>query len=106
MPDEPAQLSLGYLKPTFANQFYVIRVQPALSENKDATLTPEPFGGADYEATLETQDGKVSVKARANFKPSTAVQRVQHKPLSGAKQSYEGFKEWMWPSRQKQSQMG
>ncbi|KAK5175271.1 uncharacterized protein LTR77_000408 [Saxophila tyrrhenica] len=105
-PDEPAQLSLGYLKPTYANQFYVIRVMAAQPEHKDAELTPEPYGGAEYEATLETQDGKVCVKARGRFKPSTAAQRMEEKVAGGAKQSYEQFKEWMWPSRQKTSQVG
>lgn len=104
-PDEPAQMSLGYLKPTYANQFYVIRVQPAHDDSKDADLTPEPYGGAQYEATLETEDGKVCVKARARFMPSTAVQRAEKKVTSGAKQSYAQFREWMWPSRQKNSQL-
>ncbi|KAK3056928.1 hypothetical protein LTR09_001966 [Extremus antarcticus] len=105
-PDEPAQLSLGYLKPTYANQFYVIRVTPAQSENKDAGLTPEPYGGAEYEGTLETEDGKVCVKARAKFSPSTAVQRAEEEVVGAAKEGYEKFKASFWASRQKNSQMG
>ncbi len=106
IPDEPAQLSLTYLKPTFANKFYVIRVQPAIAASQDSILESEPLGGADYEATLETQDGKISVKARAKFRASTALERVQEKAATGVARSYDEFKEWMWPSRQKQSQLG
>ena len=106
VPAEPAQLSIGYVKPTYANQFYVIRVKPAVPKNKESELTPEPYGGATYEAVLETQDATLCVKARARFAPSTATQRAQKKISGGVNQSYEQFKEWMWPSRQKQSQLG
>ena len=105
-PAEPAQLSIGYVKPTFANHFYVIRVKPAVPLEKESELTPEPYGGAEYEAVLETQDAKVCVKARARFTPNTVVQRVQKKAGGGVMQGYEEFKEWMWPSRQRQSQLG
>ena len=105
-PAEPAQLSIGYLKPTYANQFYVVRVKPALPLEEESELTPEPYGGAEYEATLETQDGKVCAKARAKFAPSTVTQRMENNVTGGAKQSYEDFKKWMWPSRQNQSQTG
>lgn len=105
-PDEPAQLSLGYFKPTFANQFYVVRVQPAFPENGDAGLTPEPYGGAEYEATLETVEGKVCVKARAKFAASTAVQRAERKVGEGVGEGYRMFREWMWPSRQQESSRG
>lgn len=104
-PAEPAQLSIGYVKPTFANKFYVIRVKPAVPQEKESELTPEPYGGATYEAVLETQDATVCVKARTRFAPSTATQRAQKKVSGGVSQSYEQFKEWMWPSRQKQSRM-
>ena len=106
VPAEPAQLSIGYVKPTFANQFYVIRVKPAIPQMKESELTPEPYGGATYEAVLETQDATVCVKARARFAPSTAIQRAQKKVRGGVNESYEHFKDWMWPSRQKQSQIG
>lgn len=102
-PAEPAQLSLSYAAPTYANSFYVIRVQPAIP-HEAGSGTLEPSGGADFEATLETMDGKTCVKARAKFAPSTAVQQMEAKVAAGAKRSYEDFKEWMWPSRQKQSQ--
>ena len=105
-PDEPAQMSIGYLKPTYANQFYVVRVKPALPQENESELYPEPYGGADYEATLEKQDGTVCVKARAKFAPSTAIQRTEEMVVEGARSSYQDFKEWMWPSRQKQSQIG
>lgn len=104
-PAEPAQLSIGYVKPTYANHFYVIRVKPAVPQEKESQLTPEPYGGASYEATLETQDATVCVKARARFAPSTRVQRAQKKAGDGVTKGYEEFKEWMWPSRQKQSQI-
>ena len=103
-PDEPAQLSIGYVKPTYANKFHIIRVKPAMSQDGESALTPETYGGADYEATLETLDEQTCVKARAKFAPSTALQRAEEKTVGGAKQSYEDFKEWMWPSRQKNSQ--
>jgi hypothetical protein len=105
-PDEPAQLSIGYVKPTYANNFYVVRVVPTMPQEKDPEniVLSEPYGGAEYEATLETLDGKTCVKARARFAPSTAVQRTARDVSSGARSSYESFKEWMWPSRQKQSQ--
>ena len=105
VPAEPAQLSIGYKKPTYANQFYVIRVKPALPQKKETDIMPEPYGGASYEAVLETQDATVCVTARARFAPSTAVQRMQKKASGGVTTSYEEFKEWMWPSRQKQSQI-
>lgn len=105
-PAEPAQLSLGYVKPTYANKFYVIRVAPALPEgwDSDKIVHAEPLGGAEYEATLETLDAMVCAKARARFAPSTALQRKEREIVGGAKNGYAAFKDWMWPSRQKQSQ--
>lgn len=107
-PDEPAQLSLGYVKPTYANKFYVIRVLPAIPKDdvEDKVVHAEPLGGAEYEATLETLDATVCAKARARFAPSSTMQRTEKAVEGGAKQSYAAFKEWMWPSRQKQSQAG
>lgn len=107
-PNEPAQLSLGYVKPTYANKFYVIRVLPALpqEDGADKVVHAEPYGGAEYEATLETLDATTCAKARARFAPSSATQRKEREIVGGAKQGYAAFKEWMWPSRQKQSQVG
>lgn len=108
-PDEPAQLSLGYIKPTYANKFYVIRVVPALplADSEAAKMVPtDPYGGAEYEATLETLDATICAKARARFARSTALERTKEKAVGAARQSYEEFKDWMWPSRQKQSQVG
>lgn len=107
-PSEPAQLSLGYLKPTYANKFYVIRVRPALPQDDgdDSVVHVEPIGGATYEATLETLDATTCAKARARFEPSNFTQRAEKEVAGGAKQNYAAFKEWMWPSRQQQSQAG
>lgn len=102
-PDEPAQLSIGYVKPTYANSFYVVRVKPAL-QNFDIDSTSEPLCGAEYEATLETLDAQVCVKARAKFAPSSAPQRLEKKAVRGVEETYGNFKEWMWPSRQQTSQ--
>lgn len=104
-PNEPAQLTLAYKKPTYANQFYVIRVVPAHLEDEAAELASESYRGAAYEATLETEDGTVCVKAHARFAPITAVQLVEDAVVGGVKHSYEHFREWMWPSRQKNSQL-
>lgn len=105
--DEPAQLSLSYVKPTYANDFYVIRVQPSLPLDQDpAHVVPsEPKGGHEFEATLETMDAKTCVKAKATFAPSGTLQRAEEKVVEVAKTSYSDFKEWMWPSRQRSSQM-
>lgn len=103
--DEPAQLSLSYVKPTYANGFYVIRISPSvpLEEDPKHIVPSEPSGGHEYEATIETLDARICVKAKAKFEPSTKLQRAetQVKEIAGA--SYESFKEWMWPSRQKSS---
>lgn len=103
--DEPAQLSLSYVKPTYANGFYVIRISPSvpLEEDPKHIVPSEPSGGHEYEATIETLDARICVKAKAKFEPSTKLQRAetQVKEIAGA--SYDSFKEWMWPSRQKSS---
>lgn len=108
LPEEPKQLSMSYAKPTYANSFYVVRVKPAseVVDEKGTLAQFEPLGGAEYEATLETLDAAVCVRARARFAASTVVQRTEEAVQNGAREGYEGFKEWMWPSRQKSSQGG
>ncbi|KAK4548170.1 hypothetical protein LTR36_010039 [Oleoguttula mirabilis] len=107
-PEEPAQLSLSYLKPTLANNFYVIRVQPSLEMDQDPKeiVPPEPKGGHEYEATLETLDARTCVKAKATFAASSSVQQTEENAVVAAKASYVEFKEWLWPSRQRNSQIG
>lgn len=107
-PDEPAQLSVNYVKPTFANNFYVLRVAPAipLEQEPDAVQPWEVHGGHEWEATLETMDAKTCVTARARFAPSTSRQRAEETVAGGVKQTYADFKQWMWPSRQESSQLG
>jgi len=58
--DDPAQMSLSYVKPTYANNFYVVRVGPSLDLEQDPEhiVPSQPAGGEDYEATLEAMDGK------------------------------------------------
>ncbi|TKA22827.1 hypothetical protein B0A50_07727 [Salinomyces thailandicus] len=104
-PDEPAQLSLSYVKPTLANGFYVVRVQPAMDLAQDpAKIVPsEPKGGHEYEATLETLDARICVKAKARFEASSVLQRTGDNVAEAAKSTYTDFKEWMWPSRQQSS---
>jgi hypothetical protein len=103
--DEPAQLSLSYVKPTYANGFYVVRVSPSapIEEDPKHIVPSEPMGGHEYEATIETMDARICVKAKAKFSPSTNLQRAEAHVKDTASASYEGFKEWMWPSRQKAS---
>lgn len=106
-PSEPAQLSLNYLKPTFANKFYVIRIAPPipLDDEPEAVKPWEVHGGHEWEATLETMDAKTCVTARARFAPSTSVQRTEDKVADGVKKRYADFRQWMWPSRQESSQL-
>lgn len=103
--DEPAQLSLSYVKPTYANGFYVIRVSPSLplEEDPQHIVPSEPAGGHEYEATIETLDARICVKGKAKFKPSTKLQRAEAQVKDVASASYDTFKEWMWTSRQKTS---
>ena len=107
VPAEPAQITLTYKKPTYANNFYVLRVVPALpTEGTPGDMAQaDPYGGAEYEATLETLDAQICAKARARFAPSTVIQRKGKEMELAAKQSYTTFREWMWPSRQQQSQI-
>ena len=105
----PAQLSLSYVKPTLANNFYVIRIAPAipLDRREPEHIVPsEPGGGHEWEATLETLDAKVTAKAKARFAPSSGrvQQRVVEegeKVVQQARSGYAEFREWLWPSRQK-----
>jgi hypothetical protein len=103
--EEPAQLSLSYIKPTYANGFYVVRISPSapIEEDPKHIVPSEPFGGHEYEATIETMDARVCVKAKAKFAPSTKLQRAEAQVRDTASASYESFREWMWPSRQKAS---
>ncbi|KAM0722599.1 hypothetical protein Q7P37_002040 [Cladosporium fusiforme] len=103
--DEPAQLSLSYVKPTYANGFYVIRISPSLPLDQDPEhiVPSEPAGGHEYEATIETLDARICVKGKAKFQPSTKLQRAEAQVKDTASASYDTFKEWMWASRQKAS---
>jgi hypothetical protein len=100
--DEPAQLSLSYVKPTYANGFYVVRISPSapIEEDPEHIVPSEPFGGHEYEATIESMDARICVKAKAKFAPSTKVQRAEAQVKDTASATYETFKEWMWPSFQ------
>ncbi|QIX00866.1 hypothetical protein AMS68_006383 [Peltaster fructicola] len=102
---EPEELSLSYVKPTYANGFYVVRVAPALPLDRDpADIIPgEPASGYhDYEATLETMDARILVKAKAKVAASK-LQRAERKVEEAAKWTSDQFKQWMWPSRQQTS---
>ncbi|KAK3636725.1 hypothetical protein LTR56_014026 [Elasticomyces elasticus] len=106
--DDPAQLSLSYVKPTHANNFYVIRVSPSMELDQDPEhiVPSEPRGGHEFEATLETLDAKVCVKSKFKFAPSSALQRVELEVAQAAKTTYADFKQWIWPSRQASVQAG
>lgn len=103
VPQEPAQLSIDYLKPTYANKFHIVRVQPAWATDDNVRLE---IPRHEYVATIETTDGKICVRAAAKFEPRTEMERVEEKVKEKIGWSYQEFKEWMWPSRQQQSQMG
>ncbi|GAB7359976.1 hypothetical protein MBLNU230_g7500t1 [Neophaeotheca triangularis] len=108
-PQEPSQMSLSYVKPTYAHDFYVIRVSPPaipLDQDPEHIVPSEPAGGHEYEATLETLDARICAKAKAKFAPSSKLERVGEKVAEGAQNGYAEFKDWMWPSRQKNSQLG
>lgn len=103
IPNEPAQLSIDYKKPTHANDFYVIRVRPAVAEEEDVKI---PIVGHEYVATLERLDATVLVRATAKFARRSQVERIAEKVEGKTGWSYEQFRDWMWPSRQKESQIG
>lgn len=105
IPDEPAQLSIDYLKPTYANNFYVIRVQDAWASSDDVRL---PINGHEYLAVLETMDGKACVKATAKFSPRSELEKVGEtfKEVNVGGWTYKDFKKWMWPSRQEETMAG
>lgn len=101
IPEEPVELSMDYMKPTFANSFYVIRVQPAWTSQDDVRL---PVQGHEYFAVLETMDGKACVKATAKFAPRSELERVEESVKEAVSRwSYQDFKKWMWPSRQEET---
>ena len=107
--DEPAQLSLSYVKPTHANRFYVIRVSPCMDMQQSAEdpIPLEPHGGQEYEATLETLDALVCVKAKVKFAPSNyTLRRTGNEAAGAAKSNYADFKHWLWPSRQASTHAG
>lgn len=107
-PDEPAQLSLTYVKPTHANNFYVVRVSPGIGLDQDPSVVvpKETAGRHDFEATLESLDARICVKAKAEFKASSALQRAESEVADVAKRSYAELREWLWPSRQRSSRLG
>ena len=106
---EPAQMSLNYMKPTLANGFYVIRVQPSLgTSNEDGDSGVQSLRVApshEYAATLETMDAKVCVSAKASFAAGSLLEYADSATVERAKTGYAEFKEWMWPSRQRNSQI-
>ncbi|KAL1647946.1 hypothetical protein SLS58_002270 [Diplodia intermedia] len=76
----PAKLTLTYLAPTMASNFFVLRAAPAppapapstdLPPQKDMTKRPVPSeerpvdGGEEWSATLQAVQGRVCVKAKA-----------------------------------------
>lgn len=100
-PPEPAQISIDYVKPTYANHFHVIRVKEGWCSDENVRLE---IPHHEYVATLETMDGKICVKATAKFAPRTDLERIEERVKEAVGGwTYRDFKEWMWPSRQKES---
>ncbi|KAH7065026.1 hypothetical protein B0J12DRAFT_734411 [Macrophomina phaseolina] len=76
---EPAKLTLTYLAPTMASNFFVLKAAPAsspaprtdLPPQKDMTKRPVPSderpsdGGEEWSGTLQAVQGRVCVKANA-----------------------------------------
>lgn len=107
-PDEPTHLSVSYVKPTYANNFYVVRVTPyyAPPDQSSRDIVPsEPSVGHEYVATLETMDGQICVKAKARFNPTKSFERVEGRIKEVARTNYTEFKDWLWPSRQKSTRI-
>ena len=112
---QPQHLDLTYKKPTYANNFYVIRVVPSSKEEdhpvpENSSSSPSSssplLGGAAWDATLETTDASVCVKSYAQYPPSSQLERVETAAVHVAKKSYAEFRKWLWPSRQEESQIG
>lgn len=99
---EPAQVSIDYKKPTYANNFHVIRVRPAYDAEEDVRMAIE---GHEWVATLEMmdKDATVCVRTTAKFDTKGKVERVIAKGEEGMRWSYREFREWLWPSRQRES---
>lgn len=97
---EPTELKLVYKKPTYANNFYTIRVQPHYA---DGVETASSAAGQQFEASLEQMNAKVNVTAIGTFLPVNTVEAIEQKLVGGATQTYAEFKQWLWPSRQKAS---
>jgi hypothetical protein len=102
IPAEPAQVSIDYKKPTYANSFYTIRVTPAYSAEDDSSHVRYGIKGAEYQATLETMDAQICVKAAAKFTPRSRAEYVEEKVAEAAKSSVSELRAWLWPSRQQQ----
>ncbi|EME48409.1 hypothetical protein DOTSEDRAFT_48900 [Dothistroma septosporum NZE10] len=99
IPAEPAQLSFDYIKPTYANHFYTVRVVPSWEGGQ----VRMPIQGAEWIATLETMDGKVCVKAAARFERRGVVERMVDGRVGEGGSRLSELREWLWPSRQEQS---
>ncbi|KAF2159544.1 hypothetical protein M409DRAFT_30020 [Zasmidium cellare ATCC 36951] len=99
---EPAQVSIDYKKPTYANNFHVIRVRPAYDTDEDVRM---PVHGHEWIATLEMmdKDATVCVRTTARFDSKGVGERAKGKVQEGVRWSYSELREWLWPSRQRES---
>ncbi|KAK4508787.1 hypothetical protein PRZ48_002526 [Zasmidium cellare] len=95
---EPREVSIDYKKPTYANNFHVIRVKPAWDSDEDVRM---PVEGHEWVATLEMmdRDATVCVRTTARFGGDRGEGRV--KGTGGW--SYGELREWLWPSRQRET---
>ena len=91
-------MNLSYIKPTLANNFYVLRVtQSAESVTKQHGIDPrEPTDhtllAKEVDATLQTLDDKILVKARGTFTLPALAQTQAKAPMVGksASQTLQG----------------
>lgn len=97
---EPTQVSIDYKKPTYANDFHVIRVRPAWETEENVRMGIE---GHQWVATLEMMDknATVCVLATAKFDPKGRVERGVGKVKQEGGRWYGELREWLWPSRQR-----
>jgi acyl-coenzyme A thioesterase PaaI-like protein len=89
-PSEPTRLDLTYKKPTYANDFYVVRAKPRHVDS--ASLSA---GHVQVHAQLETLDGTICVLVDGDVPVSEAKGTVKT-----AVKSLTPAKSWMgWTSR-------
>ncbi|KAF2237728.1 hypothetical protein EV356DRAFT_529661 [Viridothelium virens] len=104
LPEEPNTLNLSYVKPTLANNFYVIRGMRSVEKvtERDGINPRKPKDGTptskEIDATLETLDGKILVKARGTFTDAAIAQTKAEMQRAG-KSTWHAFTQSVIPKR-------